>query len=138
MDRFGLSEDEQERLWELWGAGRSLRAIARDLGHRPQQIFRYVWFTGGRRPVPRRRAPGCLSGREREEISRGLAGGLSCRQIALDLGRSSSTISREVARNGGQRRYRAAAADVAGWERARRPKPTKLAGWSSPVSVDTG
>ena len=31
MRRFGLSEREQERVWELWGEGTSLRAVARKL-----------------------------------------------------------------------------------------------------------
>jgi IS30 family transposase len=63
---------------------------------------------------------------EREEISRGLAAGDSCRWIAQRLGRAPSTVSREVARNGGRRRYRAQAADAAADRRARRPKPAKL------------
>jgi IS30 family transposase len=63
---------------------------------------------------------------EREEISRGLAAGDSCRVIAQRLGRAPSTVSREVARNGGRRRYRAQAADAAADRRARRPKPPKL------------
>jgi IS30 family transposase len=44
---------------------------------------------------------------EREEISRGVAAGESCRQIAARLGRAPSTVSRELARNGGRHRYRA-------------------------------
>ena len=63
---------------------------------------------------------------EREEISRGLASGHSLRAIALALGPTPSTVSRELKRNGGDRRYRAHAADQAAWERARRPKPCKL------------
>jgi IS30 family transposase len=63
---------------------------------------------------------------EREEISRGLAAGDSCRMIARRLGRAPSTVSREVARNGGCRRYRAQVADAAADRRARRPKPAKL------------
>ncbi|MFI2754873.1 helix-turn-helix domain-containing protein [Cellulomonas sp. P22] len=49
--------------------------------------------------------------REREEISRGLAAGRSMRQIADALGRPPSTVSREVARNGGHDAYRAYDAD---------------------------
>ena len=73
------------------------------------------------------RSPLRLSLTEREEISRGLAGGESLRSIARRLGRSPSTISREVATNGGRRRYRACRADKAAVRRARRPKPSKLA-----------
>jgi IS30 family transposase len=64
---------------------------------------------------------------EREEISRGVVSGQSLRAIALRLGRAPSTISREINRNGGRRRYRANKADEAAWERAHRPKTCKLA-----------
>jgi IS30 family transposase len=63
---------------------------------------------------------------EREEISRGVAAGQSCRQIAARLGRAPSTVSRELARNGGCHHYRAQAADVAAFRRMLRPKPAKL------------
>jgi len=63
---------------------------------------------------------------EREEISRGLVHGHSLRQIACGLGRAPSTISREVARNGGSKPYRAEASDRQAWHRALRPKPCKL------------
>jgi IS30 family transposase len=68
-----------------------------------------------------------LSLAEREEISRGLAAGLSLRAIAAGLGRAPSTISREVAAHGGRGRYRAAPADQQAWGRARRRKTCKLA-----------
>ena len=48
------------------------------------------------------------------------------RAIAAGLGRAPSTISREVASNGGRRRYRAATADQHAWAKATRPKPCKL------------
>jgi IS30 family transposase len=63
---------------------------------------------------------------EREEISRGVAAGEPCRQIAARLGRVPSTVSRELTRNGGRRRYRAQAADAAAFRRAQRPKAAKL------------
>jgi IS30 family transposase len=63
---------------------------------------------------------------EREEISRGVAAGESCRQIVARLGRAPSTMSRELARNGVRGRYRAQAADAAAFRRAQRPKPAKL------------
>jgi IS30 family transposase len=61
------------------------------------------------------------------EISRGIAAGESCRRIARRLGRAPSTVSRELASNGGRHRYRAQAADAAAFQRAQRPKATKLA-----------
>jgi len=68
-----------------------------------------------------------LSVDEREEISRGLVAGESLRSIASRLGRATSTISREIARNGGSHRYRACQADRRAWRRAKRPKVAKLA-----------
>jgi IS30 family transposase len=68
-----------------------------------------------------------LSLDDREEISRGVACGISLRSIAGRLHRAPSTISRELHRNGGHRRYRAAAADKRAWDRALRPKLCKLA-----------
>ena len=67
---------------------------------------------------------------EREEISRGIAVGRSIRQIAHDLGRSPSTVSREIGRNGGSQAYRASQADRRARERALRPKPCRLALYS--------
>jgi len=64
---------------------------------------------------------------EREEISRGLATGETVRAIAAQLGRAPSTISREVARHGGRRGYRAGRADAEAWAWARRPKRCRLA-----------
>jgi IS30 family transposase len=63
---------------------------------------------------------------EREEISRGVAAGEPCRMIGARLGRAPSTVSRELARNGGRHRYRAQAADAAAYQRAQRPKAAKL------------
>jgi transposase, IS30 family len=67
-----------------------------------------------------------LSLSEREEISRGVVAGESCRSIAGRLGRAPSTVSRELVRNGCRRRYRAVPAMVAAQRRARRPKVRKL------------
>lgn len=78
-------------------------------------------------PTPRKRSVACLRPEEREEISRGLVAGLSFRQIAKEIGRSASTISREVGRNGGRRKYRATMADGRAWQQALRPKPCLLA-----------
>ncbi|OCJ13396.1 integrase [Rhizobium sp. AC44/96] len=55
----------------------------------------------------------------------------SLRSIAYTLGRSPSTISREVRRNGGADRYRAARSDQAAWDRSLRPKTCKLACYPS-------
>jgi len=78
--------------------------------------------SGGVRPTPRRRSVRHLTATEREDVSRGIAAGLSARAIAALIGRSASTVSREIARNGGRDAYPAAAA----WDRGRRPKPSRL------------
>jgi IS30 family transposase len=90
-------------------------------------VREYVADYGGVRPLLRRRAGGQLRVEEREEISRGLAAGMSVRAIARCLDRPASTICREVNRNGGRRWYRAERAERAAWDRACRPKPCKLA-----------
>ncbi len=64
---------------------------------------------------------------EREEISRGLATALSMRHVAAGFGWSPSTISLEVAANGGRHYYRACDAEASALRRARRPRPAKLA-----------
>ena len=127
MRGFGLSAVEQEQVWVLWGTGKSLSAVARAMGRHVTQVRRYVESTGGRRPLSRRRASRCLSAGEREEISRGLACGDSYRRIAAGIGRSHTTVAREVRHNGGRVGYRAGDGDRAAWRRARRPKPSKLA-----------
>jgi len=82
---------------------------------------------GGLQPRSTSRSPLRLSAVEREEISRGLSGGASLRRIAAGLGRAPSTVAREVAANGGRRRYRAHLAEERAFRRARRPRPAKLA-----------
>jgi IS30 family transposase len=122
-----LSELEKWRIAELAAQGLPSRVIGREIG----RSHRAVWgeIARSRRavvPEPVRSALR-LSLSEREEISRGLAGGESLRSIARRLGRSSSTISREVTANGGRRRYRACRADAVAVKRMRRPKRSKLA-----------
>ena len=122
-----LSDVERNELWDRWEAGESQRSIARALGRAPATIRTRLLSSGWRRPVPV--AEWCLlrlSLDEREEISRGIAQGDSLRGIAARLGRSSSTVSREVANNGGCDRYRAVEAHRASRKRAKRPKAMKL------------
>jgi DNA-binding CsgD family transcriptional regulator len=126
MRSWGLSAVEQDEVWQRWRRGESLRLIARRLGKRGPSVRAFVLETGGVQCTPPRQAARALRLAEREEISRGLATGDSCRVIAQRLGRAPSTVSREVARNGGRRCYRAQAADAAAGRRARRPKPAKL------------
>jgi IS30 family transposase len=71
--------------------------------------------------------PGRLTIGEREEISLALRRGDTLTFIADDLGRVVSTISREVAANGGRDHYRAWRAHDRAHQRSCRPKPRKLA-----------
>ena len=123
---YALSEAEKDRIWELRSQGLSERKIGHRLGLGPHTVSLYLARLGGIRPRPRRRPERCLSPEEREEISRGIARGASAREIARALGRSHTTIGREIERCGGRRRYRAHAAERESWRRARRPRPTKL------------
>jgi IS30 family transposase len=113
---------ERRELWERWRRGESISEIGRALDRAPGTIHYTIRQHGGIAPPPRCRSRLALSLAEREEISRGIAAGHSARRIAACLGRSPSTVSREVARHGGRRRYRAAEADHRAWQRARRPK----------------
>ena len=122
-----LTPQAIDELWVRMRAGHAAKTTARELGLCTGTVRGYLLRCGGIRPDPRRRAPGRLSIEEREEISRGLAAGWSIRAIAAGMGRSPSTVCREVAANGGRRRYRAARADQQAWTRAARPKRCKLA-----------
>jgi len=86
-----------------------------------------VLAKGGIAPPLRTRSRLALTEGEREEISRGLVAGLPFRCIAVQLGRSPSTIGREIGRNGGRKHYRATGADERAWQKALRPKPCLLA-----------
>ena len=125
--RIYYTEKDKALMWDRWQKGESLNAIARHFGRNHSSIQGILSRTGGIRPLPRRRSRLSLTLAEREEISRGLSAGHSLRSIATALGRSPSTVSRELHRNGGRRCYRAHAADQAAWDRARRPKTCKLA-----------
>ena len=123
-----LSESEKVEIWDRFEAGESLRSISRQLGRPPSTIRTHVVSGRFRRPLPAVEwSPRRLSLGEREEISRGLAADESLRCIARRLGRAASTVSREVAGNGGRVRYRAAQAHQTSRHRAQRPKPAKLA-----------
>ena len=126
--RIIYSAYQKELMWERWKKGDTLHQIARlfDRGH--SSIQRILKETGGFKPSPRKRSRLSLTLSEREAISRGLAMQLSMRAIAAELGRPPSTVSREIKRNGGYADYRAIEADKAAWQRALRPKVSKLSG----------
>lgn len=122
-----LSPEVCDQLWSRLVGGMAAKPAARELGLSPSTVRAYLVRCGGVRPAPHRRAPWRLTLAEREEISRGLAAGVSVREIAAGLGRAPSTVSREVTRNGGRAGYRAVVADRSAWSRATRPKACKLA-----------
>ena len=124
--RSPMTEADKAEVWIRRAGGEPLRMIARHMGRDSRSVWGVVRATGGippRRPQRSRRE---LTDREREELSRGLARGESCRAMAGRLGRAHTTLSREVGRNGGRQSYRAAEADMAAVGRHRRPKPGKL------------
>ncbi len=122
-----ITEVEKTEIWDQYRDGAPIRLIGRRLGRPRSTIQAVLTSSGGIRPLVRCRDRRHLTGTEREEISRGVAAGESGRAIAGRLGRSASTICRELARNGGRGRYRAARAERAAWKRAKRPKTAKLA-----------
>ena len=125
--RINYTAAQKTEMWDRWQRGESLNAIGRVFDRPSSSIYGLLAPSGGIRPPPRHRGRLVLTLCEREEISRGIACDLSLRSIANELGRSASTISREVNRNGGLKAYRANEADQAAWDRAHRPKPCKLA-----------
>ncbi len=122
-----ITDEEKERIWDMHEAGVPVKRIARTMGRQNCSMRELISRTGGMRPPPRIVNERHLSLAEREEISRGLAAGLSLRLIAQRLRRAPSTICREVNANGGRRHYRALNAERAARRRARRPKVAKLA-----------
>ena len=124
--------EHQQRFWDAIARGSSSEAAAVEAGVSPPVGTRWFRQGGGMRTV----SPGPLSGRylsfgEREEIAILHAQDHSVRGIARGLGRSPSTISRELRRNaatrGGDLTYRATTAQWHADRRARRPKTAKLA-----------
>ena len=127
MGRAGLSASQKAELWGRWRDGQSLSDIGRALGKHAGSIHGVVSSNGGCIPAIRRRSSRALTLAEREDISRGIASDTSIRQIAAAIGRAPSTVSREIARHGGQEKYRATDADSEAWVQARRPKECRLA-----------
>jgi transposase, IS30 family len=126
--RLSLPRAVQVRFWAVVRAGVAVKPACAVVGVSHETGRRWFGQVGGViGNAPRPLGDRYLTAQEREEISRGLIAGHSVRRIGRDLRRPASTISREVNRNGGRRQYRAHAADAAARQRARRPKPAKLA-----------
>lgn len=125
--RIKYTDELKSEIWDKYKQGESLRSIGRSINRPSVSIYGQLAPTGGIRPPERKRSRLALSLAEREEISRGIVACLSMRAIATQLGRSPSTISREIKRNGGYADYRATQADQNAWDQAHRPKLCKLA-----------
>lgn len=121
------TDSQKALMWERWKAGWTLHQIAHLFDRLHGSVRGILAQTGGIRPRERHRSRLALTLAEREEISRALVIGHSIRAIATRIGRSPSTVSREIERNGGRVGYRANQADSAAWDRAHRPKRCKLA-----------
>lgn len=124
--RIIYTESQKALMWDRWEKGDSLQQIAQMFDRHHPSIQRILSLSGGIRPARRHRPERSLTLSEREEISRSIVDGQSIRSIAKRLGQSPSTVSRELARNGGRETYRANTADQAAWDRATRPKVCKL------------
>ena len=121
-----LTEAQIAELWRRRAAGEPGTRIARHIGRYASSVHKHIYEAGGIRPRLRKKSRIALRLEEREEISRGLAAAQSLRSIASRIGRSPSTVSREVARNRGRQGYRAGTAEQETLNRGRRPKPAKL------------
>ncbi len=119
----------EREFWRLIAGGASTDEALVAVGVANGTGWRWFRDAGGMAPLDLAEPSGrYLSMREREEIAV-LRGQVSLREIARRLGRSPSTISRELRRNGrgyGQQQYRATMAQSEADRRARRPKTAKL------------
>lgn len=121
-----LGAKERAELWARWREGETMAQISRELGRWKSHVGRVLEGHGGISPAERKRADRALTLGHREEISRGICAGRAAAQIAARIGKATSTVTREIRRNGGREAYRAVEADRAAWERACRPKECRL------------
>ena len=105
MKRFKrtFTADEKELVFDLWKQGSGFSDISRIIDAKPGSVFTILRESGGIKPRTRSRNSKHLTLSEREEIRVLLSAKRSLRSIARKLGRSPSTISREVARDRGRR-----------------------------------
>jgi IS30 family transposase len=125
----GMVAEVVQPFWAAMQRGEFITDAAEEVGSYRKKGARWIAAAGGVRPRRGRNLKGrCLTFAEREEIALFKAAGDSVRLIAERVGRSPSTISRELRRNADPRGgYRATSAHALAWERAARPKPAKLA-----------
>src|SRR6056297_483722 len=99
LGRPGLSDDQKAEVWHRWRKGEGYSDIGRAIAKHPASVFGVLRLQGGYTPAARTRSGNHLTLADREEISRGLSAGWSMREIARQLGRAPSTVSREIDRN---------------------------------------
>lgn len=150
MGKRHLTAEQRTLILRLRARGLTLKEIGAQLDCTLQTASEVI-NRAPIRPVRQDRwepGPGRLTLAEREEISLALRRHATLTAIAAELGRSVSTISREVAANGGKGDYRAWRAHERAHRRSLRPKPRKLAhstlaaqvtrwlqAWWSPVEI---
>ena len=122
----GMTREDKAELRDRLLRGEAWRSIVRAMGISQTTIWRVLNEAGGMPPRWKSRSVSQLSREDREEIRVGLERRESLASIARRLGRPTSTVSREVGRNGGIEHYKAWKADRRAFELARRPKPSKL------------
>ena len=136
-----LTAEQRQLALRLKAGGLSLREIGSQVGCSHQGVA-LIARRSPRRLVRQDRwvpGPGRLTLADREEITLGVHAGESFTVIAARLGKATSTVSREVAANGGRAQYRAWRAHQRAQQQARRPKtpnwpmprwlPGSAAGW---------
>ena len=123
-----LTAGQRRLAVRLWSRGMTWKEVARQLGCSPDAAWRSKGALPNVRGLPLTwvPAPGRLTMEDREEIAIGLARDDTFSAIAGQIGRTVSTVSREVGANGGRFRYRAGLAHRRSCARARRPKATKF------------
>ena len=123
-----LTAKERKRIVCMVAEGMVAKDVAREIGRSSEFVRVVIRAVGG---VARRQdwdpSPARLSASDREEIRSALDAGESFAAIGRRIGRVTSTVSREVNRNGGRDDYRGWRAHRGAAEAARRPKPAKLA-----------
>jgi IS30 family transposase len=124
-----LTAEQRALALRLQAKGLNFREIGEEIDSSLQTAWNVIMKSPTRtvRPFTWSPGPGRLMLPEREEISLGLRRGATLTSIAAQLGRSLSTVSREVAANGGRDDYRAWRAHERAYRRSLRPKPRKLA-----------
>jgi IS30 family transposase len=122
-----LTAAERERIIELVADGLPAKRVAVEVARSAECVRRVIKVRHGQvQPVRWDPSGRQLSVGDREEIRCGLDAGQSFAGIARGLGRATSTISREVNRNGGRDAYQGWRAHQRAFECARRPKPAML------------